>query len=76
MARALRPIGLVKMNGELWSARASDNRQIEPGAAVVVVAQKGLTLVVRAEGLPRGGTAPVDDRDDDQGRAGKRQDNG
>jgi membrane-bound ClpP family serine protease len=45
----LDPDGLVKIQGELWVAKSAAGA-IEKGQEVVVVAQEGLKLVVRAEG--------------------------
>ena len=42
----LAPQGLVKIEGELWSAR-TDAGSVEPGSWVLVTAQKGLILFVR-----------------------------
>ena len=42
----LRPEGMVRVKGELWSARAVSGR-IEAGEKVVVLEQSGLKLVVR-----------------------------
>lgn len=41
--------GLVKLNGEMWSAR-SNTGQIEDGAQVEVVAIEGATAVVKQKG--------------------------
>jgi membrane-bound serine protease (ClpP class) len=42
----LAPEGRVRIDGELWAARAAARDPIEPGAAVVVDDIDGLTLVV------------------------------
>jgi membrane-bound serine protease (ClpP class) len=42
----LNPDGFVKIESELWAARA-ENGPIEAGINVVVIAQKGLKLVVK-----------------------------
>lgn len=42
----LNPRGFVRIQGELWEARA-DKEHINAGADVIVVAQQGLKLVVR-----------------------------
>lgn len=42
----LTPEGLVKISGELWKAKV-ENGNIEVGAQVVVVSQKGFKLIVR-----------------------------
>jgi len=44
----LDPDGLVKIKGELWGARSAAGA-IEKGQEVVVVAQKGLKLMVRTK---------------------------
>lgn len=42
--------GQVKLNGEVWSARAFDDKQvIEPGTAVTVMEIAGATAIVWAE---------------------------
>lgn len=44
----LSPRGYVRLRGELWQAEiASEDRTIDPGATVEVIAASGLTLVVR-----------------------------
>jgi len=40
-------MGLVKVGGELWSARSHNQKEIEKGAQVVVVRIKGAHLVVQ-----------------------------
>ena len=47
--RPLEPSGSIYAGGEEWSARSADNRSIERGAAVKVVARDGLTLVVEPD---------------------------
>jgi len=42
----LAPEGLVRIEGELWSAR-SENGPIDEGTRVIVVSQNGLKVVVR-----------------------------
>jgi membrane protein implicated in regulation of membrane protease activity len=42
----LNPQGLVKIEGELWSAR-SEEGLVEAGSRVIVTGQKGLKLMVR-----------------------------
>jgi membrane-bound serine protease (ClpP class) len=44
--------GLVHVNGELWSARASDGSELTPGEHVVVEAVDGLQLTVRPARQP------------------------
>lgn len=47
----LAPVGYVRVHGELWRARAAGpGGPIPEGAPVVVRQQRGLTLVVEAEG--------------------------
>lgn len=42
--------GLVKLNGEVWSARAFDEKQvIEPGTSVTIMEIAGATAIVWAE---------------------------
>jgi membrane protein implicated in regulation of membrane protease activity len=44
--------GQVKLNGEVWSARAFDEKQvIEPGTAVTVMEIAGATAIVWAESI-------------------------
>ena len=44
--------GQVKLNGEVWSARAFDDKQVlEPGTAVTVMEISGATAIVWAESL-------------------------
>jgi len=38
--------GQVKVGGEIWSARAADESAIDVGTAVVIVAVKGVHLIV------------------------------
>lgn len=42
----LNPEGMVRIDGELWKARAADSA-IEANKEIIVVAQEGLKLVVR-----------------------------
>jgi membrane protein implicated in regulation of membrane protease activity len=46
VVRALSPGGQVKLDGEVWEARASTD--VEPGREVVVTAIEGLVLDVEA----------------------------
>jgi membrane protein implicated in regulation of membrane protease activity len=46
VVRALAPRGQVKLDGEVWEARASTD--VEPGREVVVTAIEGLVLDVEA----------------------------
>lgn len=44
--------GQVKLNGEVWSARAFDDKQVlEPGTSVTVMEISGATAIVWAESL-------------------------
>lgn len=54
--RPLTPLGSVYMGGEEWSARALDERALDRGTPVRIVAQDGLTVVVEA--LDIAGSAP------------------
>jgi len=47
--RPLEPSGSIYAGREEWSARSADNRPIERGAAVKVIAREGLTLVVEPD---------------------------
>ncbi len=49
--RPLEPIGSVQVAGEEWSARSVDDRRIERGTAVKVVAVDGLTVLVEPDPL-------------------------
>jgi membrane-bound ClpP family serine protease len=73
VSKALHPDGMVKMNGELWGARASDGGRIDAGTSVVVVGQKGLRLLVQPDDPGRGGAPSIDYRDNDQCNPDKRQ---
>ena len=57
---ALTPDGLVKIQGELWVAKSAAGT-IETGQEVVVVAQEGLKLVVRAGDSGQGRAGAVDE---------------
>ncbi len=46
VVRALSPVGMVKIMGELWEGRA-ESGIIEAGTNICVIAQIGLKLVVR-----------------------------
>ena len=48
VVRPLQPAGMIKVNGELWSA-LSETGNIEVGARVLVVGQKGLQLSVQRD---------------------------
>jgi membrane-bound ClpP family serine protease len=56
----LTPEGLVKIQGELWVAKSAAGT-IDAGQEVVVVAQEGLKLVVRAGDSGQGGAGAVDE---------------
>jgi len=47
--RPLEPSGSIYAGGEEWSARSADDRPIERGAPVKIVAREGLTLVVEPD---------------------------
>jgi membrane-bound serine protease (ClpP class) len=47
--RPLEPAGSVYVAGEEWSARSNDDRPVERGTAIRVVAVEGLTLVVEPD---------------------------
>jgi len=55
-----RPVGQVRVRGELWSARCSDG--VSAGEPIVVEAVAGLTLEVRRK--PVAATAGTVDRPD------------
>ena len=44
--RPLAPIGSVYAGGEEWTARTTDERNLERGTPVRILRQEGLTLVV------------------------------
>ena len=46
--RPLAPFGSVDVGGEEWSARARDDRSLDRGTPIRVIAQEGLTVVVEA----------------------------
>jgi len=46
--RPIDPEGSVYVGGEEWSARTSDDRSLDRGTPIRVVAQDGLTVVVEA----------------------------
>ncbi len=48
VVQSLQPDGVVRINGELWHCRAASG-DIEAGAAVKVIKQDGLKLVVQLE---------------------------
>ncbi len=60
VVKTLHPDGMVKIKGELWSARSTAGR-LEAGARVTVVDQEGLRLSVVPES---GGLPAVDKRHD------------
>src|SRR3972149_1445190 len=66
VVKPLDPNGLVKIKGELWVCRPAEGR-IDKGTNVVVGSQDGLKLIVRSADSGRGGSPPVDNRNDDQG---------
>ena len=50
--RPLEPIGSIHIAGEEWTARSADDRPIERGTPVKVVAVDGLTVLVEPESQP------------------------
>jgi membrane-bound serine protease (ClpP class) len=50
--RPLEPVGSIHAAGEEWTARSADDRRIERGTPVKVVAVSGLTVLVEPESLP------------------------
>ncbi|MHB8554187.1 MAG: NfeD family protein [Candidatus Dormibacteria bacterium] len=46
------PIGLAEVGGELWRIAARDESPLEVGIEIEVLAQDGLTLIVRPTGAP------------------------
>jgi membrane protein implicated in regulation of membrane protease activity len=54
----LRPIGYVRINGELWRARTQHHARVPAGRAVVVRAAAGLTLIVEDAHPARPPAAP------------------
>ncbi len=61
----LDPDGLVKIQGELWVAKSASGK-IATGREVVVVAQDGLKLVVRAGNSGEGRAGLIDKGNDNQ----------
>ena len=53
--RPLEPMGSVQVGGEEWTARSADDRPIERGTPVKVVAVDGLTVLVEPDLLPSQG---------------------
>jgi len=51
---ALRPLGYVRVNGELWRARHARSARLPAGRRVVVRAASGLTLIVEEPRRPGG----------------------
>ena len=50
----LAPLGSAYIAGEEWSARSADDRPIDRGTPVTVVAVDGLTVLVESDTLPSG----------------------
>lgn len=50
--RPLEPLGSVHIAGEEWTARSTDDRPLERGTPVKVVAVDGLTVLVEPDPLP------------------------
>lgn len=47
VVKPLTPVGTINANGELWTARAQyDDEQLDTGTSVIVLAQRGLELLV------------------------------
>jgi len=46
------PIGIAQVDGELWRVVDRENAMLEPGSEVQIVAQMGLTLVVKPTSMP------------------------
>lgn len=53
VVEALKPDGIIKVEGELWNARSMSS-EIEEGARVVVVRQEGLRLLVQRDQVSPG----------------------
>ena len=49
VVRRIDPEGMIRIKGELWKAK-SEGKNIEVGAEVTVVGQKGLKLIVERAG--------------------------
>ena len=52
----LNPRGTVRVRGEAWTARATDDERIERGTDIVVVAQDGAILTIERQAQPVEGT--------------------
>ena len=52
--KPLDPLGSAFIAGEEWSARSADDRPIERGTPVKVVAVDGLTVLVEPDSQPSG----------------------
>ena len=50
--RPLQPVGSIHAAGEEWTARSANDRPIERGTPVKVVAVDGLTVLVEPDPLP------------------------
>ena len=48
----LEPLGSAYIAGEEWSARSADDRPIERGTPITVVAVDGLTVLVEPDAHP------------------------
>jgi membrane-bound ClpP family serine protease len=48
----LEPIGSIHAAGEEWTARSADDRPIQRGTPVKVIAVDGLTVLVEPEPIP------------------------
>ena len=60
--QALDPLGQVYVHGELWQARAVDNRHLPAGTAVKIVTIDGLTATVQPLDVTRRLPAPQRER--------------
>ena len=52
--RPLEPLGSAYIDGEEWTARSADDRPIDRGTPVTVVAVDGLTVLVEPDTQPSG----------------------
>ena len=50
----LAPLGSAYISGEEWTARSADDRPIDRGTPVTVVAVDGLTVLVEPDPQPSG----------------------
>jgi membrane-bound serine protease (ClpP class) len=52
--KPLEPLGSAYIAGEEWTARSADDRPIERGTPIKVVAVDGLTVLVEPDSQPSG----------------------